>query len=477
MNRCCMTRFRCRSSKTMSSGSAEKLVKTLEKGDPEQRKAFVITKIEQAEFYGKIIDAMADGIVVFRPSLEVELINKAVWELLDRPYPSKAPRTRPRLTELNWPRFLEEQAVRFALSDASTERAEHELPGKEPRWLEVSFRRLTLQKGDTSQVVLMILRDTTDWHRAAQQRRRAEYWQQMATLAAGLAHEIKNPLNSLQIHAQLLQRALRDRSKRSARSIDKQRQLQSCDIIVEEIARLSRVVNDFLSAVRPSRPVLQRANINYHIERVVEAFRPEAETHGVAVDLALDYEIPPVDFDPSQMTQVLLNLLKNSLEALQGTSDPRIVIRTQLLDHEYAIVIEDNGHGISAEHLARVHEPFFTTKATGTGLGLAIVSQIVAEHGGKLSITSDIGRGTTVVLRFALQQRPVRLLEEGQDRTMPARPPARELVPRVEAGADAHTRPLDEATMVPKLDRHPRSVPAPSRADGEHSSRPPSEPS
>jgi two-component system sporulation sensor kinase A len=171
------------------------------------------------------------------------------------------------------------------------------------------------------------------------------------------------------------------------------------------------VVNDFLSAVRPTRPLFQKANINNHVGRVAETIRPEAESRGVSLALNLDHDIPPVDFDPNQITQALLNLLKNSLEALEGSPAPAIELRTALEDSGYLIRVIDNGLGIPESEMKKILEPYFTTKFSGTGLGLAIVSRIVEEHRGTLEVLSGPGKGTCATMRFPLESRPVRLLE------------------------------------------------------------------
>lgn len=396
----------------MPDNVAQKFIKKISKADEQQAEAILTSILRERRFLGAIFDVLADGIMVIRTNFELVFANTSAWRLLDLQAPSRY--VGKRLTDFTLPHDISKQITRFVLGESEETTTEIELGGDVPKWLQLTLRHFEFDgTAGTGKLVMVLLRDITAWYRAEEQRRRAEYWKQMATFAAGLAHEIKNPLNSLQIHAQLLNRALHQKAKRS-RSADWSRPLQSCEIIVEEIGRLGRVVNEFLAAVRPSRPLFQRASINYHLERVVDTFRPEAESRGVGIHLTLDYEIPPVEFDPNQITQVILNLLKNALEALDGCDAPIIEIATELHSDHYVIKIRDNGRGIAAEDLSRIQEPFFTTKATGTGLGLAIVSRIVEEHGGRIEIQSDLHKGTTVTLRFPLKQRAVRLLETGE---------------------------------------------------------------
>jgi len=411
----------------MSKTTHDKFLRTFARADEQQAGAVLATILRERSLLSAILEALVDGLIVIRADFEIVLANAAAWRLLGLAQPSKV--VGRRLKEFPLPADFARFLTRFVLGETSDSAFEMEIRGEEPRWLHVSLRHFQPPgEKDPPQLVMVVLRDVTALYRAEEQRRRAEHWKQMAILATGLAHEIKNPLNSLQIHAQLLQRALRQRSRRS-RSQDTARQLQSCDIIVEEIARLGNVVNQFLAAVRPSRPFFQRANINYLIERVVETVRPEAQQRNVRLNLALDYEIPPVDFDPDQMRQVLLNLLRNAFEALDGVPEPAIEVRTAMDNGYYIIMIRDNGRGITPEDLERVREPFFTTKATGTGLGLAIVSRIVEEHGGHIDIQSDVRSGTAVTLRFPLVERPLRLLEDADAAAGKSHPPTSDVSP------------------------------------------------
>jgi PAS domain S-box-containing protein len=380
----------------------------LSKIDRNDIESFLGHLVREKNFLEVIFNSLADGIVVLRPNLEVMYTNDSALDLL-----GLANRRRiigERIGDLVPHPAFRELIARFAIQREPVSAAQIEMPAQPPQWVEVSIIPLDADAGEAAGSVIMVLRDATHARAMEEGRRRAERASAFATLAAGLAHEIKNPLNSLQIHAQLLQRALREPPSRR-KKLDWQRLSQSSDIIVDEIRRLSNAVNDFLTAVRPTRPLMQRGNINTHMDRIAAMMRPEAEQRGIDLRVLLDHDIPTAQFDPAQMTQAVVNLLKNAFEAVAGCSNPVVELRTKLDDARYVISISDNGHGIPEDQLRRIFEPYFTTKETGTGLGLAIVSRIVEEHGGRLDMESQPNEGTVVSMTFPLDSRPVRLLE------------------------------------------------------------------
>jgi len=225
-------------------------------------------------------------------------------------------------------------------------------------------------------------------------------------LAAGVAHEIGNPLNSLHIHLQLMERKVHELND------DAKAELQeSIDVARSEIARLDSIITQFLRAIRPSPPQLHPENINAIVEEAVRFFTPEIHDRDVVVEQELRSDLPLLQIDRDQMKQALYNVIKNSLEAIKHRGTLRI--RTDMDDTHVLIRFVDTGSGMSAENLGRVFEPYFTTKPSGTGLGLLIVRRIVREHGGELSIESSEDKGMTLTIRLPYIEKRVRMLEAG----------------------------------------------------------------
>ena len=256
---------------------------------------------------------------------------------------------------------------------------------------------------------VMILRDITESRRTAQQTIESERLNALTLLAAGVAHEIGNPLNSLHIHLQLM-----ERSVQSLHDGEKAELQQSIDVARSEVNRLDSIVTQFLRAIRPSRPQLRPENINTILEEAVRFFAPEIQDRDIVVEQELRSDLPLLQLDRDQMKQAFYNVIKNSLEAMKRHGVLRI--HTDLDDTHVLIRFVDTGGGMSAENLSRVFEPYFTTKPSGTGLGLLIVRRIVREHGGELSIESGQDKGLTLTIRLPYIDKRIRMLEAGDQK-------------------------------------------------------------
>jgi two-component system, sporulation sensor kinase E len=225
-------------------------------------------------------------------------------------------------------------------------------------------------------------------------------------LAAGVAHEIGNPLNSLNIHLQLMERQARKLDGAQCAELQ-----ESIDVARAEINRLDSIVTQFLRAIRPTRPQLRPENVNTIVEEAVRFFAAEIKDRDIVVEQELRSDLPTLALDRNQMKQAFYNVIKNSFEAIKRRGILRI--RTDMDESHVIVRFTDTGGGISAENLSHVFEPYFTTKRSGTGLGLLIVRRIVREHGGELAIESSERKGLTLTIRLPYIDKRVRMLEAG----------------------------------------------------------------
>ncbi len=241
---------------------------------------------------------------------------------------------------------------------------------------------------------ILLLRDLTRRRELEEDLKRSDRLAMLGTLAAGLAHEIKNPLGGIKGAGQLLRR-----SGASDPSL-----LVYTDIIIREVDRVNLLIEQLLDLSRPANLNLAPLNIHELLDHVLLLEKQIFEAHQVVVKTYFDPSLPPVLADQAQLTQVFLNLVKNAAEAIkdQGCLTITTRIETDLHVREFGkergkfiwVLIEDDGAGIKEDDLPRIFSPFFTTKNSGTGLGLAICYRIIKEHGGLIRVQSREGQGT-----------------------------------------------------------------------------------
>lgn len=219
---------------------------------------------------------------------------------------------------------------------------------------------------------------------------RAEHFATLGELAAGLAHEIRNPLAGIAGVIEIVSRDLPPDS--AARSVIKDAK--------EEAVQINRILTDLLETARPKPPQFQLKDLGGTAEHAVMFARQQAVTKGIRIELDKGDELPPVDHDPNQMNQVLLNLLLNAIQALDKAGSIYVTLRQ---DKEFALItVADEGKGIAPDVLPNIFRPFFTTKGHGTGLGLSLARRIVETHGGTINVRSEVGKGTQFTLRLPI---------------------------------------------------------------------------
>ncbi|HNS52270.1 MAG TPA: cache domain-containing protein [Anaerolineae bacterium] len=216
-------------------------------------------------------------------------------------------------------------------------------------------------------------------------------------LAAGVAHEINNPLGSVLLYADILRRET---------PADNMQQLEDLDMIVREATRCRVIVRDLLNFARQNEVLAQETDINALLHELVQETSRKETYQGVTIVQELDPGLPLIQADPLQLRQVFLNLMNNAAEAMPGQGQLTLRTRKGTLPEQITVEVEDTGVGISPENMKKLFTPFFTTKpiGKGTGLGLAIIYGIVKMHQGQITVRSEVGRGTTfsITLRVHL---------------------------------------------------------------------------
>ncbi|HEY8962290.1 MAG TPA: ATP-binding protein [Luteolibacter sp.] len=382
----------------MKSGFLEKLVARLDKVEPGEVQQILARLIREKGFLEQVFEALLEGVILLDPDGTIAFLNRAACgffgldpeEAIGEPLASQ-------VRGLDWASLAK---------PGRTVSRDLEVFYPENRFL--NFYLAPIVDEETPDAVppgyVMLVRDLTRTRAEAEETLETERLNALTLLAAGVAHEIGNPLNSLDIHLQLLGRKLRKLPPGDRAPLQ-----EHLTTARQEIERLDSILKQFLSAVRPTAPRRERADLNGLLHETLRLLEPELASRDIGVELDLDEALPPADLDAGQFQQVFYNLLRNAYQALRER-DGRISLSTRANDYEYRIAIEDNGTGISPEHMGAIFEPYRTTKSSGSGLGLLIVRRIVREHGGEIEIDSEEGRGTRIVIYLPRGERTVRLL-------------------------------------------------------------------
>ena len=303
---------------------------------------------------------------------------------------------------------------------AATEPQEVEVVTKAGDVLPVALRLLPLEGLDGSlQGTVAVFQDLREQKAREEQWRRRDRLASLGELSAGVAHEIRNPLTGIGTSAQILRRRLESGDTRA----------QFVDLILEESARLERIVEGLLQFARPAAPQLQRQSVLPALDKALTLVHELAVRQDVLLHVERAADVPAIFVDHDQLLQVTLNVLMNALQALAKGGEIRVSVKPArkraaarsaigrraddrlepqgempLLD-VVEIRVQDNGPGIPAADLARVFDPFYTTRAQGTGLGLSICQSIIREHGGTITIESVVGQGTAVIIDLPVEKR------------------------------------------------------------------------
>jgi len=221
---------------------------------------------------------------------------------------------------------------------------------------------------------------------------RAEHLATLGELAAGLAHEIRNPLAGIAGVIEIIGRDLPSTSP--ARAVVKDAR--------QEIVQINRILTDLLETARPHPPQIFLSNLNTTVEHAVMLARQQVISRPIKIELQQAPDLPEVEHDSDQIHQVLLNLLLNAVQAMEGPGTIRVEIGSR--DAYATVVVSDTGRGIPAQNLSNIFRPFYTTKGNGTGLGLSLARRIVEEHHGRIEVSSVVGKGSKfeVVLPFRM---------------------------------------------------------------------------
>ncbi len=223
---------------------------------------------------------------------------------------------------------------------------------------------------------------------------RAEHFATLGELAAGLAHEIRNPLAGIAGVIEIVSRDLPAESPAKSVIADAK----------EEALQINRILSDLLETARPKPPQFRVSDLASTIEHAVMFARQQAVTKRINIEFEVVEQIPPVEHDPNQINQVLLNLILNAIQSMDKPGTIRVSLDRD--EDRVLITVADEGKGIAPEHISSIFRPFFTTKGHGTGLGLSLAKRTVEAHGGTIEVSSEVGKGTRFAISLPTERTP-----------------------------------------------------------------------
>jgi two-component system, sporulation sensor kinase E len=405
----------------MNAAFLDKLIERIGRLRPEDVQNYLLRLAREKGFLETIFNAIHEGVIVTDADGNISFINDAACVLfgLNREDCLGEPLS-DRIRGLDWGSLAGSEKVvtrdmevfyprnrfiNFYVVPLSLEKPAPEKRRRENRRGRLSAMQ-NLPGGGELVGYAVILRDITETRRSTEETIESERLSALTLLAAGVAHEIGNPLNSLHIHLQLMERKVRKLAEPGRGELT-----DSIRVAREEIQRLDDIVNQFLRAIRPVPMKLEPENLNTILEESISFLAPEIKDRDILVEPELQKNLPLVPVDRNQMKQAFYNVIKNSFQAMK--SDGILHIKTKADDHFISIAFTDTGGGISPENMSRIFDPYFTTKSTGSGLGLMIVRRVVRDHGGEMDIVNDEGRGITLTIRLPIHEHRVRMLEAG----------------------------------------------------------------
>lgn len=369
----------------------------MDRVEPGEVQGILSRLVREKGFLERVFEALQEGVIILDGDGLVNFMNQAAGDFfgvdvenaLGDPLQLRVP-------GLEWESMTRERKVVSR---------DLEVFYPENRFLNVYVAPISDEAlGDKILGHVVIIRDITKERRLEAEKIESETLNVLTMLAAGVAHEIGNPLNSLNIHLQLAQRKLKRAPEALRNSV-----MEVLEVARNEIKRLDLIIGHFLAAVRPSVPQLEPHDLARLIREAVRVLGPEIEDRKIEVCLDLGDGVPLIPADGNQLKQAFYNLIRNACQALGNGG--MLQIRISVDEDNVYVEFIDDGVGISAEDMANLFRPYFTTKSKGSGLGLLIVRRIIREHGGEIKLESEVELGTKVTCIFPRAEKRVRLLE------------------------------------------------------------------
>jgi len=385
----------------------ERLAASMERLDKNSLQEQLSRLLQEKGFLEGIFNSLKEGIIVIDNRLRIQLINSAARQMFSLGEDAEGQLIGRYFKQFDWKQLMRippREWGKFSRRELEIFYPEHRLLSfyLMPAPVRPDMRRTGLP------LACLIFHDVTEDFEANEKQVETQKVKAITQLAAGVAHELGNPLNSLGIHLQVLQRKL---AKMQMDDNDKAGFNSRLETISQELSRLDTIVRNFLSAVRPQDLQLSPIDISDLLHGAIEFMGQEIANHNIEVEISLPVSIPTLVGDANQLTQAFYNIIKNAIQAMPDGG--KLSIEAIVDDIFVHLSFTDTGKGLTDSEISHILEPYYTTKSSGTGLGLLIVDRIVRAHGGELGIEGQAGRGARFIISLPLQQRRIRQLPQG----------------------------------------------------------------
>lgn len=374
----------------------DKVLARIDRLDRASVQTYVESLVRERKQIEEALDRVNEGVLLLDQGGIVKFANRRafLWLGFERFFKDRTP-----IADL-----VEEPLVKRFILDRlkqPREAASDEFEVLVPREMSLKVHWTPLE-ADNAKDILLRIENTTDEKNRTRDEAQAQRIEGLIRLAAGVAHELGNPLNSIQIHLELLRREMTKFPKAKQGTFNKE-----IEVIDTETKRLDQMVRSFLRATRRPPVRFRKESLNGLLEESVDFLHPEMQKGKVRPRLTLAKNLPAFLLDRDRLRETFLNVLKNAMEAMPQGGEVRI--STTFKEKLCFVRFEDEGEGIDEKHLPHIFEAYYTTKSEGSGLGLAQVYQAVREHGGRIDVKSQLGRGSifTLILPIRLERLPL----------------------------------------------------------------------
>ncbi|MBQ9501606.1 MAG: PAS domain-containing protein [Lentisphaeria bacterium] len=364
--------------------------------DAGSRQAYILRLAREKGFLETVFNSIEEGVLVVDQHLRIRYFNRAAKRLLGLPDDISRIRVSQLLRGVNWRQIIREDEEEWS----RLARQEVEILYPEKRFIQFYLVPLP----EDTKLASVILRDVTENRKRALSELESNTVKAVSQLAAGVAHEIGNPLNSLYLNLQILEKTLGD-VENSSEKEDMGEMIRICK---SEVERLDSIIHGFLTEIRPAVPEFGPTDLRELIIEVLNFMRPEIEARKVDVKCNWSSVLPPVTGDRKQLKQAFYNIIRNAVQAMSNGGTLEIF---GYADSENWIVeFSDTGSGVDPDRLRSMFNAFETGKAGGNGIGTMVIERVCRTHGADFGIVSAPGKGLVFQLKFPLVKRRLRLI-------------------------------------------------------------------